>query len=487
MKNISQSISSTAIFTAFAIFTLLSVLIAVAKEVYIASVLPLLFIFGLFIIKYFRQAYLLLWAVIPLSIEYELSSSLATDLPTEPYIVLLMGLTIIYYLANPQQLNRSLINHPITVALCVHILWIGLTAIYSQVPLVSVKFFVSKLWYIIVFYFLSALFLKKERDFKPLFWCVSIPLSVVVIQTVIRHGLLGFEFAEVNDTMTPFFRNHVNYAVMLAVFFPFALHARQWYKKGSIERLLVKVVILILFTGIVFAYTRAAYLSLLLIPVLHFIFAKRLTKYIAAVALLGILLLGAYFANSYRYLNLAPEYETTIYHENFEDHLTATFEGKDVSSMERVYRWIAAIRMSAQHPVTGFGPGNFYNFYQYYTLDEFETYVSDNPEKSGVHNYFLMTLVEQGVGGLLLFIALCLTVLISGEYLYRRQIAANKGFIMAALISFALIIFNITMGDLIEVDKIGSLFFMNMAILAGCTQALVISENKKEPPNQVHT
>ncbi|OWY25439.1 hypothetical protein C7N43_36810 [Sphingobacteriales bacterium UPWRP_1] len=460
------AVSPALIFALFAAFTLLCIMAAAVKEAYFALALPFSVIFGLFMVKYFRQAFLLLWLLIPLSIEYEIGETLATDLPTEPYIILLMGVAVMYYFANPRQLTRPLLNHPITVLLCLHVLWIGITALYAQVALVSGKFFLAKLWYVSVFYFLSILFLREEKHFKALFWCIAIPLSAVIVQTTVRHALLNFEFSEVNKTMTPFFRNHVSYAVILAVFLPFALHARHWYKQGTIMRLVVKVIILLMLTGIVFAYTRAAYLSLLLIPVLRFVFAKQLTKWIAAVAFMGVLFMVVYYANDYRYLNLAPDYETTIYHANLEDHLTATFEGKDISSMERVYRWIAAFRMSLQHPLTGFGPGNFYNFYQYYTVDDFETYVSDNEERSGVHNYFLMTLVEQGFIGLLLFVGLCLAVLVTGENLYRRMPPDQKPFVMAVLVSYAIILFNLTMGDLIETDKIGSLFFMNMAILA---------------------
>jgi O-antigen ligase len=458
-------INSVGLFTIFAVFTLISAVMAIAGDAYYIYALPLSVVFGLFVIKYFRQTYLLLWFLIPLSMEYEFSSSLATDLPTEPFIVLLMGATILYFLANPQVITRKLLNHPITTVICLHVVWIGIAAFFSQVPIVSAKFFISKIWYVVVFFFLTTFLIKREEQFKAIYWCIAVPLCIIIVQTVIRHALLDFEFQEVNKTMTPFFRNHVNYAVMIAVFFPLALHARKWYKSGSLERLMVNLTIFILLLGIVFAYTRAAYLSLLLIPVMHFIFANRLTKWIAALGVFAILILGVYFANDNRYLSLAPDYESTIYHDDFEDHLLATFEGKDVSSMERVYRWIAAARMSADRPVVGFGPGNFYNYYRYYTIDNFETYVSDNPEQSGVHNYFLMTLVDQGIIGLLLFIALCLAVLISGEYLYRDTSPKNKGFVMAILISFAIVVLNITMGDLIEVDKIGSFFFMNAAIL----------------------
>jgi O-antigen ligase len=56
--------------------------------------------------------------------------------------------------------------------------------------------------------------------------------------------------------------------------------------------------------------------------------------------------------------------------------------------------------------ILGFGPGGFYNYYQSYTLSQFTTYVSNNPDRSSTHNYFLMTAVEQGLPGLLIFLGI---------------------------------------------------------------------------------
>jgi O-antigen ligase len=102
----------------------------------------------------------------------------------------------------------------------------------------------------------------------------------------------------------------------------------------------------------------------------------------------------------------APDFDRTVTHYEFDNLIEATAKGEDISTMERVYRWVAGLHMISEKPVFGFGPGNFYNFYHSYTVTSFETYVSDNPEKSGIHSYYLMTVVEQGFPGLLFFLAL---------------------------------------------------------------------------------
>ena len=139
---------------------------------------------------------------------------------------------------------------------------------------------------------------------------------------------------------------------------------------------------------------------------------------------------------------------------------------EDASSMERFYRWIAAAFMFNEKPIYGYGPGNFYPFYKSYTVTSFETYLSDNDERSTVHNYFLLMLVEQGLMGLLIFIALTIAVFVYGERIYHQMNrAGDKRLVMAVLISISMIYINLLFSDLVETDKIGSFFFINLALL----------------------
>lgn len=123
---------------------------------------------------------------------------------------------------------------------------------------------------------------------------------------------------------------------------------------------------------------------------------------VIAVSVLGV----SYIMYDNYYLRYAPDYKKTIYHDDFGSHFASTFEGEDVSSMERVYRWVAAARMVPERPLMGVGSGNFFDFYKKYGLGSFETYISDNKEQSTVHNYFLLMLVEQGFIGLAIFVLL---------------------------------------------------------------------------------
>lgn len=490
MKNASSILSSLSSpfanpqrgFYAFGALTLLSVAGGWLVDQPYLLALPFAVLLGLCILVNFRFVFLMLVFALPLSIEYEVvPGGLATDLPTEPLMLVIMLSGWLYLLATPRALSRSFWQHPLLLLLGLHLLWIGVCVAYSQIFLVSFKFLLAKMWYVTVFVPVAALFLPNQRSYRAAFWCLLLPLLGVIGYTLVRHYTYDFDFIKANIVMIPFFRNHVNYAVTLVAFFPFLLNSWFWYPSNTFKGALVRLSVAVFLVGIFYSYTRSAYVCVLLLPVAYLLFRWQLTRYLATIGITTVVLAATYYSIDSRYLEMAPNFERTIYHENLGDHLSATFDGTDVSFMERIYRWVAAFNMSADRPVVGFGPGNFYNFYQYYTVTGFKTYVSDNPEKSGVHNYFLMTMVEQGYIGLALFVALLVGFFLHGERIYHRQTTANdRRFVMTILLSQFIIILNLTMSDLLEVDKIGSLFLMNIAMLI-CHDRPPLTDRSSKP------
>src|SRR5690606_28371930 len=140
----------------------------------------------------------------------------------------------------------------------------------------------------------------------------------------------------------------------------------------------------------------------------------------------------------------------TIYHDDFGSHMSSTFDGEDVSSMERVYRWVAAVRMVSDRPLMGVGSGNFYDFYKRYTLSSFETYVSENEEQSTVHNYFLFILVEQGFIGLAIFVLLTYFIFRDGSKLYQEKKGMEQRTVLILLQSMLAIYVCLMLNDMLE-------------------------------------
>lgn len=458
--------SELGIFALFGAVTITSILAAFVTELPYLALIP----FGLMLIYTgiinFKVLYYLLLVTIPFSIEYSFSGSLGTDLPDEPMMVGLMAVTIFYVLANYRALPTGYFGNIIMVVLICHLFWFFITALNSVNFTVSFKQFLAKSWYITTFGVLTAVIVRTKKDLKRAFWCIYIPLTLLMVQVIIRHAMQGFTFEDINKPMYPFFRNHVNYAAIVSVFFPFLILARTWYKKGSNARRLLNFSVFFYIAAIYLSYTRTCYLALLLIYPFYLVVKHKWMKPALLVLSICITLFVVRLFHENQFLKYAPNYEETIYHDDFGQHLSSTFEGKDVSSMERVYRWVAITRMFRDHPWMGFGPGNFYPYYQRYTLSDFETYVSDNPERSTAHDYFLLLLAEQGITGLAVFLILTAVIFIYGERIYHRMTnEEDRMIVLTLLLVIATVYVNILLSDLLESDKVGPFYFISIALL----------------------
>ena len=266
------------------------------------------------------------------------------------------------------------------------------------------------------------------------------------------------------------------------MFFPIVLLARQWYKPGAFPRWVLNGSLFVLFIAIYLTYTRAAYVALMLSLVAYFIFRWKLIRYALGVSLVAALLFVGYMAKNNTYLDYAPNYDRTITHKRFDSLIEATYNMEDISTMERIYRWVAGFYMSKENPALGFGPGNFVNFYKAYTVTSFQTYVSDNEEKSGIHSYYLMTLVEQGIIGLIIFLALSFFILIKGETIYHQTTDLDKRRIVLMVLLCTIVIDAfLIINDLIETDKVGPFFFICIAVLVNIDLQNQASASSSDP------
>ena len=421
-------------------------------------------ILGLTILDY-RWIFLLVFAFIPLSIETELPGGFGTDLPTEPLMLILMGVALLVILRKAYSLSAQILLHPISILLLLHYSWLWVTSLFSENTFVSIKFCLAKTWYILAFYFLSIIILRSLKFQRTIFRVTGFILLCVTSLIIYRHSLEGFSFASSNFVVGPFFRNHVNSAATMVVMAPFVVYLLL-KSKLFLERLLWAITLCVLVAGIYFSYTRAAHLCIFIGIATTFIIYKGWMKYALGASLIGAIFVFSYILNDNKYLDYAPDYDTTVSHTEFGDLVSATYQGKDISTMERVYRWVAGYEMIQRKPYLGFGPGNFYNFYKSYTITNFRTYVSANPEKSGIHSYYLMTLVEQGFVGLIIFLLLAFYALLKFEIVFHQCTTRDtRLLVMSAAICFVSILAFQIINDLIETDKVGPFFFLCLAIL----------------------
>lgn len=188
---------------------------------------------------------------------------------------------------------------------------------------------------------------------------------------------------------------------------------------------------------------------------------------------LMLAMLVTYLVHDNKFMDYSPSFLKTIYHDNYEDHLASTVSFEDASSMERIFMWIGGAYYFLESPVVGNGPNTFFPNYKHYTVNSFKTYLSENDEHLTIHNYFLLTLIEQGIVGFLIFMTLIIVFLLYAEkYYHLADLPFHRNLIMAVALSFVCVLVNCSLSDLLETDKIGSIYFMDIAILVNVVLAL---------------
>jgi O-antigen ligase len=413
-----------------------------------------------------QQLFWLLLCMLPLSTELNITPQLGLDFPDEILMLLLTGLALLYWWHKPQHFPLIVWQHPLFFLLILHVCWIAITMVYAIEPIPAMKFLLAKIWYIIPFVILPTVWLNSISGIQKLTACLLWPMGFVIATTLFRHGADEFSFESINRHLFPFFRNHVNYASMLVCLLAVLFCVYHLTPRQTLQRKWLFIALVMGLSALILAYSRGAWLALLAGVVSVFVVRKKQMGALIILAVTAVLLSTAWLITDKRYFRFAPDHDKTIFHTDFSQHLSATVELKDVSNAERFYRWVAGARMLADKPLTGFGPSSFYLHYRPYTVQRFETWVSNNPEHSTVHNYFLLTALEQGVIGLSIFCTLYFFMLMRLQKIYH---ALHSYFYRAVTITVTVILVMIGainfISDMIETDKIGSLFWLCMGMV----------------------
>jgi len=412
-----------------------------------------------------KNLYYLIVLTIPFSIEMVLPGNYGMSLPSEPLMFGMMLLFLTQLLFS--NIDKSYFNHPVTLFLLLFVFWLIVASFQSTHTWVSVKFIIMKCWFILVFYLFTVYLLNANQNINKVLMLYITGMGLVVVYTLLNHAKYGFDFAHSSSVMRPFFRNHVNYGATIAAIYPYLLIGSFHKPFPKVWRRVLQFLLFVSTIGLLFTYTRASYGAIFLLPFVYIIYTRKLVSLSLGVTIVAVALFVNFFFSNYYYMNYALEGQYTEFHsDSYVKQLQATAKMKDVSTMERFYRWIAAYNMILEKPSWGFGPGTFIFEYRNYTVEAFRTSVSDNPENSGLHSQYLTYWVETGWIGMFLHVGFTFYVLIFASKVYHacKDKTLKKQVIAATLSLITIVIHNIV-NDLLEVDKLASLYFIAIAII----------------------
>lgn len=438
----------------------------IAMEQYWFAVIP-------FAIVLFMMAFVatdkLLWFIVfstPLSLNLEglEFGGVGMFLPTEP---LLFGVMLIFFLKlfYDKVYDSRVINHPITIAIFFSLAWIAITTLTSSMPIVSLKFLLARLWFLVAFYFLGTQLFVNKKSIITFFWMYLIPLVGVALYTFIHHSTYGFAERPAHWVMQPFFKDHTVYGAVVAMMFPvmLLLVVLKRYRKYRVITLLMSVALLL---GIIFSYGRAAWISLLVAFGVSLIYLFRLrATFVFSVA--GILILfGTLFWGDI--IDVLEKNEQDSTSENLGEHVQSiTNISTDASNLERLNRWNSAIEMFKRRPVFGWGPGTYSFQYAPFQSSEDLTIISTNAGDMGnAHSEFIGPLAERGLAGAFTFIFIVALFYYRASKLYYGLPKGElKTIVFFVILSFTSYIINGTLNNFLDTDKASVPFWAFIAII----------------------
>jgi len=411
--------------------------------------------------------------LVPLSINLDdigVDLGVGIALPTEPLIVGMM-LIFILKLFYDGKFDRKVLRHPISVLLFLQLAWIVMTTIASSDPLISIKFLLSRLWFVSVFYFLASQFLKTEKNQRQMFWLYALGFIPVLLYTFVEHSMRGFSQASANWVMNPFFNDHTSYGACLAMIFPFLLWQSFSPKITGAKRIIVISLMLLFALSITLSYTRAAWVSLIgalgVFVVLKF-------KIKSWVIWAGIILIGGFLTLKMEDILEDLSRNKQDSSSNLSEHVESISNvSSDASNLERLNRWKSAWGMFSDRPVFGYGPGTYAFEYAPYQQSKDKTIISTNAGDGGnAHSEYLGPLSEQGALGMVFMLGFIFVVCVAAVRVYKSNLPKESRMIgLTAFMGLITYYLHGILNNFLDTDKASALFW-------GFSVIILILDNK---------
>lgn len=450
--------SNKLIYIVGGLFALLNALL-VAFEFYYAPILPALVAIVLLAFFALDKLVLLIVFLTPLSVNLtDIGLGVGLTLPTDPLLFGVMVMFILKLLVE-HRFDKRIADHPITLAIIINLVWIAVTTATSEMPVVSLKFLVSRLWYVISFFFIATVIFKKFSNIKWFLALYVISFTGIIGYTIIHHGQYGFLEQPAHWVMSPFFNDHTSYGAALAMYYPllvglvFSNHYSRTWK-------IIFIAVLGIFTlALILSYTRAAWVSLVGALGIYIVMRLRI-KFVTLLSLAAVFVVA--LALSWDTIVMKLEKNRQDSSAELAEHVQSISNiSTDASNLERLNRWTSAWRMFEERPFVGWGPGTYMFQYAPFQLSETKTSISTNAgDRGNAHSEYIGPLSESGLFGMLSFLMVIICVIYYSVKLYPRM--ENKEYRMYMMCMFLGLITYLIHGllnNFLDTDKASAPFW----------------------------
>ena len=452
-------------------------MIFVYNDNFAFALIPFAIILGFLTFFSLDKLLLIIMFFIPLSMElseFVPNMPVNMSLPTEPFLMITMVMFFLK-LITEKRFDKKVLSHPITITIYIYLTWIAFTVITSELPVVSFKYLLVRIWFIVCFYFLVTQLVVDRNNISRYIWAYTLGMILAVSYTMIQHAEHSFNQQTANYVMYPLFRDHTSYGAALAMILPAVFVLMRFSKNVFNVRFMYGLVLAILIAALILSYTRAAWVSLVAVFGI-WIIAKLQIKF--RTLLISGVFLAVLITPMYNDIMVKMSKNKEVSSTDLSEHVKSISNiSTDASNLERINRWKCAIRMFQERPIMGWGPGTYMFLYAPFQHSQDRTIISTNAHDNGnAHSEYLGLLAEAGIFGTLSYLAILITTLIIGFRLYNTSkdeyIRQLSLFLILCLITYYLHSF---LNNFLDMDKIAALFWGFTAIIV----AFDIEEKEK--------
>lgn len=405
--------------------------------------------------------------LIPVSFFVE-TNGVRLDFPSELLTGLLTFVFLLHAVRKPVLLKKVL-SHPVTWLLFIELGWMIVASLSSTLPAVSLKRCIVRFCFLAVFYLLGAHWFEDRKKRAWFFILYAAGAVVPVIYAIAKHAHYDFNTEVAYAMCQPFFSDHTIYGASLAFIIPglfILLFNRRRFGFSTAQTWGITLLTLVIVAGEVLAFSRAAWISLLGAMLFYFLIRLRIRLWVL-IAGMAVLSVTVY---TYRaaLVDQLRRNEAVSNKGSLVEHVqSVTNVQTDASNMERINRWNAALRMTADRPVSGFGPGTYQFVYGSYQVRPDMTTISTfSGNRGNAHSEYFTALSETGYPGLLLFLTIMFTVIGYGlRVIYRTHDRTQRNLALAALLGLITFYVHGIFNSFLDSDKMGALVFCAIAVI----------------------
>lgn len=443
------------------------------------GILPIVAFIALLCFVALDVAFYIIVFTTPLSIWIENHNfGVAFTLPTEPLLFGMMVVVILKLLIEGK-IDTQISRNPIFIILVSYFAWMFITSVNSTMPVVSFKYYLSQVWFALTMFFVGINVFKTPNKIALFFWVYIIPLSYVIIHTLIRHYQNGFTHESAFWVMEPYILNHGIYGAIVAFFIPalvIGFLKPTTFSNRSFIAIFFAILLVLFAVGLVFSYTRAAWIS---------VFAAFAFYILLLLRIRFQTLLIIFFVAVFGFFTFQTEIVMKLYRNktdstaDFAEHVKSMSNIRtDASNLERLNRWSSGFRMFKDKPLLGWGPGTYVFQYAPYQSPYEKTIISTNAhDVGGIHSEYFGVLVESGLIGFIIFLSLVITIIYRGMTIfYESKNDRTKYLTLSVLLGLITYLSHGALNNYLDIDTTAVVFWAFLGMMV----ALDIQHKKQK-------